>query len=460
MNRAQLGLMTAWTGAHDERYFTELRALDDSSSAALATAPSRNKQPAMQPPVKPRPAQHLDATLNATLAYCMRYVHFPSPHEPVAVSLWVAHAWAVDAADVTPYLAITSAEKRSGKSRLLDVLEQLVPRPWRAVTPSDAVVFRKIDADAPTLLLDEVDAVFTGKRDKEHEGLRAILNAGTRRGTTVPRVVGEGKRMTVQDFATFGPKALAAIGTVPDTISDRAIPVRLERRARSEAIERFRVREASEAAEPLREALEVAVGPVLDTLATARPELPDALGDRAQDAWEALLAIADAAGGSWPRRARTAAIALSGERQEDMDEASLPLLLLSDIRASFETAGTDRLTSAQLVESLVRDEERPWATYRRDDKPLTAHGMSRLLHRYGIRPGMHRFGEHVSRGYQRADFEAAWDRYLPPPETALNTSTRQPGPTVSTTVHAQNGAPVDGLTVWTPLGGGGEVPAT
>lgn len=400
-------------------------------------------------------ARSLRASLDGAHGYALRYVVFPSEHEAIAVTLWAAHAWAVEAADVTPYLAITSAEKRSGKSRTLDVLEQLVPRPWRAITPSDAVVFRKIDADRPTLLLDEVDAVFTGKRDKEHEGLRAILNAGTRRGTTVPRIVGEGKRMRVQDFGVFGPKALAAIGALPDTIADRAIPVRLERRARSEAVERFRVRQASEAAGPVRTALEAAIRPLLTTLETARPELPDALGDRAQDAWEPLLAIADAAGGTWPRSARAAAVALSGERIADLDDASLPLLLLGDVRAVFERAATDRLTSAQLVEALVHDEERPWATYRRDDKPLTPHGMSRLLHRYGIRVDRHKYAGVVQRGYLRSDFEAAWDRYLPPPETASEASTRQPEASVSTPGHAQEGPSVDALTVWTPLGEGG-----
>ena len=42
------------------------------------------------------------------------------------LALWVAHTHAFEAAETTPYLAITSAEKRSGKTRLLEVLELLV----------------------------------------------------------------------------------------------------------------------------------------------------------------------------------------------------------------------------------------------------------------------------------------------------------------------------------------------
>jgi hypothetical protein len=240
--------------------------------------------------------------LDAAHASVLRYVVCPSPHEPVAVVLWVAHAWAVAAAETSPYLAVTSAEKRSGKSRLLDVLEQLAPRPWRAVTPSEAVVFRKLAQDHPALLLDEVDAIFGTKRQADsNEGLRAILNAGNRRGTTVPRMVGEGKHMRVEDFAVFGPKAIAGIGKLPDTVADRSIPVRLERRARSEPVAKFRIREAEPAALPIREALEGYLSPLIDRLAHARPDIPHQLGDRAQDGWEPLLAIADAAGGETGR---------------------------------------------------------------------------------------------------------------------------------------------------------------
>ena len=123
-------------------------------------------------------------------------------------------------------------------------------------------MFRKLEQDRPTLLLDEVDALFGTKRSAEsYEGLRAILNAGNRRGTTVPRMVGEGKSMRVQDFATFGPKVLMGIGELPATIADRSIPIRLERRARSEPVTRFRYREAEPAALPIREALEAHLAP-------------------------------------------------------------------------------------------------------------------------------------------------------------------------------------------------------
>jgi hypothetical protein len=231
-----------------------------------------------------------------------------SDAQATAVALWVVHTHAFGA-DASPYLAVTSAEKRSGKTRLLDVLELLVAEPWRVVMPSEAVVFRKIDADQPTLLLDEVDAIFGPKANGNAEGLRALLNAGNRRGTKVPRCVGPSQ--TLVTFSVFCAKALAGIGELPDTIADRAIQIRLKRRGPSETIERFRRRDVEESAATLRESARSWGAERTEALALARPELPEELDDRAQDAWEPLLAIADAAGGSWPETSRAAALELA-----------------------------------------------------------------------------------------------------------------------------------------------------
>jgi hypothetical protein len=101
----------------------------------------------------------LAALLDDVRAAVTRYV-VVGPHEAVAVSLWVAHCWVLDAFDATGYLEIRSPVRRCGKSTLMDVIELLVPRPWKTIEPSEAVFYRKIEKSAPTLLLDEVDAIF------------------------------------------------------------------------------------------------------------------------------------------------------------------------------------------------------------------------------------------------------------------------------------------------------------
>lgn len=89
--------------------------------------------------------------LDRTMAFLRRHVHVGS-EQAIALVLWIAHTHAFDAWHVTPYLAITSADKRAGKTTLLEVLESLVRDPWRAIAPTEAATFRKIEKHAPTLM--------------------------------------------------------------------------------------------------------------------------------------------------------------------------------------------------------------------------------------------------------------------------------------------------------------------
>src|SRR5919199_5755306 len=246
--------------------------------------------------------------LNKLVTFIRRFVAL-SDEQAVLVALWVIHTHAIHAADCTPYLHIKSAEKRSGKTRLLEVLALLVARPWFTGRVSAAVLVRKTANEQPTLLLDESDAAFKG--DKEYaEALRGILNAGFRRGGVTSLCVGQGASLSYRDFPVFSPKAIAGLGRLTDTIADRAVPIELRRRRRGEHVERFRQRKVEPEAVPLHSAASAWAG--VNPLAGAEPELPDELDDRAQDIVEPLLAIAEAVGGEWPERARSAVIALAG----------------------------------------------------------------------------------------------------------------------------------------------------
>lgn len=346
------------------------------------------------------------APLPDDLATFVRRFVVVSHAQATAVALWILHTHAFDAADASPYLAVTSPEKRCGKSRLFEVLELLVANPWKVITPTEAVVFRKVDLDRPTLLLDETDAIFGPNANGTYEGLRALLNAGNRRGTNVPRCVGTSQSLV--SFSVFCPKAIAGIDKVPDTVADRSIPIRLKRKAKSEHAERFRRRDVEDEAERLYMDSSAWADHAVPTLAEARPPLPDELDDRAQDAWEPLLAIADLIGDGWPDRARAAALELSNGVEHEDESASVRLL--GDIRAVFDERGVDRLTSAALAAALHEIEESPWAEWY--GKPITATGIARLLAGFGIKPKVIRVGEETLRGYPRDQFTDAWDRYL------------------------------------------------
>jgi hypothetical protein len=215
-------------------------------------------------------AEHVHAgrMLDQTLTFVRRYVIL-TDEQAVAVALWIAHTHAFDAAETTPYLSITSAEKASGKTRLLEVLEKLVARPWLTGHVTAASLVRKVARDAPALLLDESDAAWA-ERDYA-EALRGVLNSGYRRGGKASVCVKNGGDWDVRDFPTFCPKAIAGIGTLPDTVASRSIPIRLKRRAPAEHVERFRERDAADAAEPIYMELRSWAERSIDTLATARP---------------------------------------------------------------------------------------------------------------------------------------------------------------------------------------------
>lgn len=353
----------------------------------------------------PKHSQHLSQLLDAVAEYLRRYVVITSA-QVYAIALWVAHTHVLDAFETTPFLAVTSPTKRCGKSRLLDVLELVVARAWRTITPTEAVLYRKIEKAAPTLMLDETDAIFSS-RNGDTEPLRALLNAGNRRGTSVPRCVGPLQEL--KDFAVFCAKVLAGIGTLPDTIMDRSIVVRMARKRPDENTERFRQRDARELAEPIRQELESWAAEAVSALELARPEIPHALNDRAEEAWEPLLAIAELAGGAWPERARLAALELSGADVDDEEE--LRTLLLRDIHLIFRAREADRVSSSDLVAELNALEESPWGDLY--GKEMSKPALARRLRAFAIRPRTIRLDDDKTpKGYLLDQFEDAWCRYL------------------------------------------------
>lgn len=360
-----------------------------------------------------RQEPEIGGLLETAIEFVARYVVLPGEAEEVTLALFAAHTYAIEAAHATPYLLVTSPERRSGKTRTLEVIELLVARPWRVTGASEAAMFRKIAKCKPTLMLDEIDAIFGSHSDRT-EPLRALLNAGNRPGASVARCVGE--KSDVQDFPVFCPKVLAGIDSgnrIPDTIRDRSIPIRMQRKTGAEKVERFRYRAARAESESLGSALETWALESLDSLSAAEPHVPDLLGDRAAEAWEPLLAVADLASGEWPSRARAAAIALNGN--EDADEQTLGALLLGAIREAFGEG--DRLSSAELRVAINADEELPFGGWR-DGKGLDPRGLARMLKPYGVHPRSVRLGDgSTPKGFLREQFADAWERWLPPTRT-------------------------------------------
>ncbi len=163
--------------------------------------------------------------------------------------------------------------------------------------------------------------------------------------------------------------------------------------------------------EPLRRRCARWVADHLPALRAADPAVPEALDDRQADNWRPLLAIADAAGGAWPKLARTAARTLA--RAVIEADTVAPVRFLADLRDLFAMTAADRLATAAIIRHLTALEDRPWA----DDAqghPLTPRRLATLLEGFRIKAKQIRQGADTRKGYLRSDFTDAFRRYLPP----------------------------------------------
>jgi len=244
-----------------------------------------------------------------------------------------------------------------------------------------AVLPRRIDAECPTLLLDESDATFKHGSDYQ-ETLRGVLNSGYKRsGTTTMCAAGTGWKV----LSTFCPKAIAGIGTLPSTVIDRCIPIKLKRRLATEKVESFSAAVAAQVAIRLRAEFEIWGLSAVDALRSADVNVPGWLNDRTIEVWTPLLAIAD------------------------MDIA---VELLFDIAAVFDLlpSNDDVVPTAELLKKLTRQEEWRWATYK-NGRPLSAHALAQFLKAFDIFPSDYWVKGKAVRAYRRATFTDALLRY-------------------------------------------------
>jgi hypothetical protein len=145
-------------------------------------------------------------------------------------------------------------------------------------------------------------------------------------------------------------------------------------------------------------------------LAEAVPQIPEGFHNRTRANWKLLFAIAESAGGDYPKDARNAAEKIVGIA----DSTPVGVELLAAIKAVFDSIEpTDVITSASLVAKLTADPESRWHEWKGPGKPLTQKQLAGLLRKFGIISGtVHPLGEPDAKGYRRQQFEDDWRRYL------------------------------------------------
>ncbi|WP_218856026.1 DUF3631 domain-containing protein [Demequina lutea] len=351
-------------------------------------------------------------TLDSVRTHLERFVAYPNTWAADAHALWIAHTHLMNAWESTPRIAFLSPEPGSGKSRALEVTEPLVPRPVYAVNTSPAYLFRKVSDEAgpPTILYDEIDTVF-GPKAKDNEDIRGMLNAGHRRGATAGRCVVRGKEIFTEELPAYCAVALAGLNDLPDTIMTRSVVIRMRRRAKHERVEPWRLRINGPESQVIFDHLAQWAASVESKASAQWPDMPEGVEDRNADVWEALISVADLAGGDWPQRARVAAVTAVTDLSRQKGE-SLGIRLLSDLRSVF--AGRARMSTTEVLDALNGMTESPWGNLR--GKELDARALSRFLSKYEVRPRLLRIEGQSGplHGYDAADLADPWGRYVAP----------------------------------------------
>lgn len=365
----------------------------------------------MNPLAKPQPDLLRDVE-----AFYRRYVTFPEADYPFVLALWTMMTFVWPHFDAIPYLVITSETKRSGKTRLSELLSFVASVPLNMAGMTAAAVYNSIKDLNPTMFIDEAETL----SGESAEVMRSVLNVGYRKGQTIPRVY----RGKVVQWPVYCPKAFILIGDVYDTLRDRSIVVIMRRGAPAD---RFLYETAKIDGDDLRQrAADIMFAVKKDVVAAyeASPGLPF-LQDRDEEIWSPLFAIASILCPDRLDQLTRAAVDIAtmktapkrkytelelGEAEQEATNAEYAERLLADM---LTVMGHHKVIySADALDKLHALPTGPWRKFR--GQGLTAYDMGHLLERFqGVKPRLIRTGSskkagsRVARGYRREAIEAA-----------------------------------------------------
>ena len=353
-------------------------------------------------------------------------------HQANAAALWIFQTYVVSLFDTSPLFIINAPEKECAKTLFQNVLGKLSARELPASNATASSLFRSVDLWMPTIFFDEADTFF-----KDNHDLLGMVNAGYKSSGFVLRSEASDDTFIPRKFPVYGAKSIAGIALekhLPDSTMSRGIVVNMRRKLPDETVTRLRYAEQGLFAK-LCGKLERAADDYQEAIQHARPHLPEALSDRAQDNWESLLAIAEVAGGDWLERATEAALILSNQSKEKVSTGNE---LLADIQLVFEQRSgeqyAEKISSAELISELLKIEESPWATYNHGH-PLSPRQLANQLGIYGIKSKTVRLSPYdTPKGYELSQFKDAFARYLNP----AHASTAEAAQDEDAALEAQN----------------------
>jgi len=345
--------------------------------------------------------------------YIQDFVTLAEPSYSLPLALWTIGTFCFDQFDAFPYLVITSPTKRSGKTRLSEMISFAAANPRNFAALTAPTMFRSIETENPTIVFDEAESLSS----EAASTMRSVLNVGYRRGQTIPRTVAGG----IKEFPTYCPKMFVLIGDVYDTLRDRSMIITMKR---AETRRRFTFDVAKEEGRELREMISAAVKDHLGDLQHAfqnHKGLPF-LMDRDEEIWTSLFCIAEVFCKNRITELQAAAVDMAtdktadSKRYVDLKHAETAAMedeyakrLLTDLYGLFVVGGRV-ISTEDTISALRAIPTAPWRKFRGDG--LDAHDLANMLSRFGVRPvrialGSGRGKQTFKRGYKRQDVEKA-----------------------------------------------------
>ncbi|MHB8481618.1 MAG: bifunctional DNA primase/polymerase [Nitrospiria bacterium] len=333
---------------------------------------------------------------------------FLSSGDSCLIAAWVMATWLADSFRIAPILSILSPTKGSGKTSLLDLLNQIVCRPLKTsgvgITPAN--LFRLNESHQPVFLIDEAEKLQRADGAQDFIGL---LNEGYRRGGRVYRC--NSVTHEPETFDAFGFRAVAAIGNLWDTIIDRSIVVSMQRKPKGIKTARFFMREIEEEGQTLARKIARWTNDNKEAIEAVKDKtpLPEWLKDRSCDNYGALFAVGMAAGGNYLSKL----LNIAKIRQEQTEETTgNSEILIKDIKSIFEEESrSEKLITSSLIDKLTQIDSSPWGDMR--GGKLTATRLAQMLKPFKVKPIQWREGTCRHRGYLLKDFEDVFSRYIP-----------------------------------------------
>lgn len=348
-----------------------------------------------------------------------RHIIWKSHHHHKIVALWILGTFFASIFTWYGYLWLTSPARRCGKSLLLELISLLSFNATPILTnPRPAYLYRTVDTNFPTVIIDELSQ-FRGDGGDDYTEILSLLNAGAKTGSVVARMEKAGEKYEAKYYHAYCPKALAGLVSLPETLNDRVLRIDMARKKAGEGVERLNLRKVGQELRDLRDSLYlVGLGYNKDVIQfydnAEELDIPQELDDRLRDILEPLFALAgvvDAEKGELDATAAIKPYALALARAKDADDhadtAQHTVRALLKLELEPEGKGSEKVLSSKEALGLFEQEpELGWC-----DTPWKA---GRLLNRLGFQSRPHRTGIGISRGYKLryADLLDLKDRYL------------------------------------------------